>query len=94
MTHQHGLHIKDVSYIAEVQGNNPSQYSLSVYVNNTYFAGKPQKKVPPLTARPLRGEGGGEAGPLRKKITFFETFFYFVAIKNKNYFTLDIMLHK
>ena len=43
--------------------------------------GKPQKKVPPLMARPLRG-GGGKGRALKEKGTFF-------LLPFKNYFTLD-----
>ena len=53
--------------------------------------GKPQKKNPPLMARPLRG-GGGEGGlkAIKEKITFFKTFFFIsLPFKNKIYFTLD-----
>ena len=52
--------------------------------------GKPQKKVPPLMARPLRGGGGVKAGPLRKKNLFLKLFFNIILpFKNKHYFTLD-----
>ena len=40
-----------------------------------FYLGKPQRKVPPLVARPLRLGGGLKAGPLRKK-TFFDTYFF------------------
>ena len=43
------------------------------------FLGKPQKKVPPLMARPLRG-GWVKAGPIRKN---------FCCHLKKKYFTLD-----
>ena len=67
-------------------------YICAVSVTVIYYSyikdlGKPQKKVHPLVAGPLRG--GVKAGPLRKKELFLRLFFYFVAIYNKNYFTLD-----
>ena len=46
---------------------NGRVFTLFVY---TLWLGKPQKKVPPLMARPLRGGGGVKAGPLRKKELF------------------------
>ena len=41
--------------------------------------GKPQKKVPQLMARPLRG-GGVKDRAIKEKRTFSETFFCFVDI--------------
>ena len=38
-----------------------------------------EKKFPPLMAGPLR-EGGVKGRAIKEKRTFFESFFYFVAI--------------
>ena len=40
------------------------------------------KKVPPLVARPLRGEGGDKTGQLRKK-NFFEIYSLFFIFGKK-----------
>ena len=50
----------------------------SFYLDPTIYItglGKPQKKNPPLMARPLRKGGeGGKGRAIKEKITFFETF--------------------
>jgi hypothetical protein len=47
--------------------------------------GRPQKKNPPLMARPIRGGGGVQTGPLRKKLIFLKiiNFFFFQLKKYK-----------
>ena len=45
---------------------------------NLPMLGKPQKKVPPLVAGPLRGGEGGKGRATKEKRTLL--FFYFVAI--------------
>ena len=48
---------------------------------NGFFCGKPQKKVPPLMAGPLRV--GGKRPAIKEK----RTFFILLPFKNENYFT-------
>ena len=36
--------------------------------------GKPQKKIPPVMAGPLKRGGGVKGRAIKEKITFFETF--------------------
>ena len=43
--------------------------------------GKPQKKVHPLVAGPLRGGGGGKGRAIKEKRTFLKTFFLFCCLK-------------
>ena len=51
-------------------------FSKSAEVKDQQLLGKPQKKIPPLMAGPLRGVGvKGRA--IKEKRTFFETFFSF-----------------
>ena len=59
------LPISEIFYEGDIYiFNGILSFSFTIYI----LLGKPQKKVPPLMARPLRG--GVTAGPLRKKEVF------------------------